>query len=160
MLAWIHRVLASCNAKRGISDSTRSQHWLRAAMDGTVYCKYYQISSEQSTESTPASDDASDQLAFASLCATRARQLGMDDRDRALSSRMMLEQARILTTHNMATLFVTFDLHERLDELDAPAILQRCWHQIHAMITYMMTTSGITPAPVQRARAAIGELWW
>ncbi len=85
----------------------RASHAAARVLGGSVYERYYGVPYARLLEA----DDVS---TFAALCSERANALAPDGRGTVLSG-MILEQAQVLTTHNLAPLFDALELANRLD---------------------------------------------
>ena len=101
-------------------------------LQGKLYARYYGIDCAALAAMPVPREDAGDQPdALARLCAARAGvQLGGWGTAR---NGMVVEQAQILTTHNLAVLFAELGLGERL-AAQLPDMARRCFTQVCAQL--------------------------
>jgi hypothetical protein len=119
-----------------------SEKFLRAAqraaalLEGTLYERYYAIpyaAIRRIDDVRPSQFGAPTSQAFAALCCDRAGESGgrRGLRWSVAANGTIIEQAQILTTHNLAVLFEALDLRERLGgQLEAMArrcMVWTCW---------------------------------
>ncbi|GLD99981.1 hypothetical protein PINS_up008709 [Pythium insidiosum] len=115
---------------------------------GSCYDRYYSLCLE-----APVVD-------FGQRCHDRKRAIAADQAQSVFSiasNGMVIEQSQILTTHNMATLFVACDLASRLDELHVPEILRASWRRIFETVKQIVRAPNAwNRAPLVRQ---LGQLW-
>jgi hypothetical protein len=121
---------------------TFTEKWRHAAaaasrsLDGTLYARYYAIPAPEAW-ATPPARTAEDSKRwgkktaadFAALCITRAAaeaQPAASNASYVAINGTILEQAQILTTHNLATLVDALNLRERMTTL-APGLADRAF---------------------------------
>lgn len=129
-------------------------------LKGTKYQAYYAI---REPDATPL-----DSKGFIQLCSSRAgvpmyettSLLGGVGYEWSITTNgKLIEQGQILTTHNLAALFVALNLHESLDALDVPAILQRCWKEVMRLAALMEESTEIDWRIRGQWRRYIGYSW-
>lgn len=99
-------------------------------LQGTLYERYYAVPTAALTAMRAASEDAGPSKTFSALCAQRAH--GKEGgRGSVASNGMVIEQAQILTTHNMAPLVVCLGLHDDMTA-HADGLAGRCFDWIVA----------------------------
>jgi hypothetical protein len=135
----------------------------KVLLAGSCYDRYYnicEISLHQ--EKHPRSSKTPD--TFSPLCKARAERNQSANRHKSYvaCNGMVIEQAQILTTHNMATLFDTYSLASDLANWDVPSIIRRGLHlilkklhRVHSIETRTAQVSG-SIGPLLRD---VGGLW-
>lgn len=98
---------------------------------GTLYARYYDLPSalQEMNASEHARHGARTSEAFAALCTARAKDGGDSAKWSVAANGRIIEQAQILTTHNLATLVEALDLRPALEpQLEALAL--RCFTRV------------------------------
>jgi hypothetical protein len=103
------------------------------ALEGTVYERYYAVPTAALAAMRAGSEGAGPSQPFSALCAVRAH--GKDaGRGSVAGNGMVIEQAQILTTHNLAPLVVGLGLTDDLT-VHADSLARRCF-------AWVVTTAG------------------
>ncbi|MEM7247419.1 MAG: hypothetical protein AAF533_18915 [Acidobacteriota bacterium] len=88
------------------------------SMEGSLYARYYDlpppVTRKQVTPTTPRGANTLE--AFLELCRERSREAGDPDTRRVSSNGIVLEQAQVLTTHDLAVLVSALELEPTLRE--------------------------------------------
>jgi hypothetical protein len=104
-------------------------------LEGTLYARYYDLPSElrEMNASKHAKHGARTSEAFAALCTARAKNDEDSARWSPAANGRIIEQAQILTTHNLATLVEALDLRPVLEpQLEAMAL--RCFTRVCELV--------------------------
>lgn len=131
----------------------RTYEVAQAFLQGTKYQAYYRI---REPEATPL-----DTNGFAALCRVRTGDGAATSGWSITENAKLIEQSQILTTHNLASLFVSLELHACLDDLDVPGILERCWKEIMRLAT-LISSDGLSQGDWRiqgQFRRYIGYSW-
>ncbi|KAJ0394090.1 hypothetical protein P43SY_001052 [Pythium insidiosum] len=91
---------------------------------GSCYDRYYSLYQPNG-----------EQVDFGALCHQRKTAVAPGRSSYVVANGMVIEQSQILTTHNMATLFVACGLQSRLTELQVPEILRSSWRRLLRTVT-------------------------
>jgi hypothetical protein len=118
-LPWVEELAADIFMGSFSPKFARAARLAGELLEGSLYARYYDIDYAALREPGGREERDSGAAAFGALCHTRAG--GADDRFSVAANGMAIEQAQILTTHNLATL-----VHAGVSPADGwPALARR-----------------------------------